>query len=178
MNLLPTDTRRFYFSSNTFISIVHELEELPKVTALRRDSWAVAPTDVQISQWQRLFSLTREEAVFEIECFRLLRDAGHTAFHPERYPMWTLEYMKTCGFDEHSYYYWIWCKGHYDFLLRIPSDTASVVRLYDGAFSLFVLQNVDEYIDRIHYAKLTRQPRLHMVHDWRGSAKKAIVLSD
>lgn len=70
----PSNFNRYFFDTDTFINIVHELEEIPERPLTRNDSVVDDLTDEHIELWRKLFGLTIEEARYLIRSNRALED--------------------------------------------------------------------------------------------------------
>jgi hypothetical protein len=65
---------RYFFDTDTFINIVHELEEIPERPLTCNDSAVDDLADEYIDLWRKLFGLTIEEARYLIRSNRALED--------------------------------------------------------------------------------------------------------
>jgi hypothetical protein len=58
----PHQNKKYFFNTDTFIDIVHELEELPVRPRVRNDSVITSITRAEIEIWQNLFNLPADDA--------------------------------------------------------------------------------------------------------------------
>ena len=86
--------------------------------------------------------------------------------------------MQTLGFDWESFNYWLDLWSHSDCTMDVPLDAKDWIRHIRGVYIIFILQDVDETMDRLQFAPLSRVPQIHTVHDWKGFPRKAVVLRE
>jgi hypothetical protein len=66
----PRESKKYFFDTNTFIDIVHELEEIPDRPRERNDSTTTSVDRADIEIWQNLFGISFEEARYLIQLQR------------------------------------------------------------------------------------------------------------
>lgn len=172
---LPYGNQRFYIRTETFISIIHELETIPEQGALRNDSVPSTITDEDVTRWKRLFGFTTAEAKTEIHHHR--QYSARFAYYPryDSVETWPWPRCAQSGFDRESYNYWL---SLVDENIELePEHAASYTRHNNGRWELFILRPIDQYVNRIEWVLWNERAACeHTVYDWKGRMRRALVV--
>jgi hypothetical protein len=87
MTTFPIGQDRIYLNPDTSISIVHELEAVPKKQPLRNDSVVDELSDADVARWETLFGFTASEARYELLAHRS-SDQSSRDIAPETLGQW------------------------------------------------------------------------------------------
>jgi hypothetical protein len=123
------ETHRFYLHPETSISIVHELENVPKQRPLRNDSVVDDLSDVDVARWEALFGFTAAEARYALLAHRSWGQTSHD-IKQATLEQWTWEKCKSAGFDKDGYTFWLKIADYFD--IWDPKETVSIVRHMSG----------------------------------------------
>ncbi|KAL5114781.1 hypothetical protein ACEQ8H_007343 [Pleosporales sp. CAS-2024a] len=172
------DITTFRFNPYIFINIVHELEEIPAhAQPLHNDSIIRGITRTDISRWQKAFGFTVSEARFMIYRVRATRGETYDKKSGKTAREWPWEVCRALGFSREMHKFWLESAEKNGAVK--PADMGTISARRRGEFEIFLLQDVDDHIDRLGCVPtLGRQGgfRKHPVIDSKGNFRQAIVL--
>lgn len=101
---MPSKTleKTYYFTTDTFIDIVHDIERIPERAPPRTDYVTQAITTAQLNRWRELFGLDHDESRIIIADVRADADTRCEPSEDVR-QLWPWEECERRGFDKEAY---------------------------------------------------------------------------